>query len=569
MLRAGRATTSYLRRAILGAQVVAIVSKIWKIWDGFHKELYLYGHPLHLQPLQGRCVPNIIGVFSTTEGLANIAMEPPHPHAWRVADRSLSVAEKSAIVEAYTQIHARGVLHGDVALRHMLIGRDGKPTIINFRHASCLQPAMQIGLSGCDAHEFQLEMRQVKFLLDYQGARESEYRLARENHPASRSRMNTREQDTFITRPIPELTLRQWDSSTNEDLSPPPLPFYIPGAPDISIRPVFWIPGDEPPSADDPLNPDSETNHLSARISPEIFPVHDRLSQKDDDEFQSPPCASPSHSRLKGKQPERYDHSDIAGPPLAQKHKRFHLELTTTETEQLFSDIRHHIFDQRGHHVAGTSLTSCNHFELTASMTNLEPGTPVAPQITVFSLDPSPDGAAPLDEFPTSPSQLSHDIEGSLLFSWPPILHTSSHLPPPDHAWYSPRLSPAKPEESIARHELTPQLDYSSDSPSDASVSETDTPYGWADSKSSSPEGALLTLQDEVPPFPIIDYSEISFLCGPSSDINIKFTESSLETLQPALRSRESISSPHKRKRLFLNEEDGCGERRKRRSIEQ
>jgi hypothetical protein len=30
--------------------------------------------------------------------------------------------EKRAIVEAYAQIHARGVLHGDVALRHMLIG---------------------------------------------------------------------------------------------------------------------------------------------------------------------------------------------------------------------------------------------------------------------------------------------------------------------------------------------------------------------------------------------------------------------------------------------------------------
>jgi hypothetical protein len=30
--------------------------------------------------------------------------------------------EKRAIVDAYAQIHARGVLHGDVALRHMLIG---------------------------------------------------------------------------------------------------------------------------------------------------------------------------------------------------------------------------------------------------------------------------------------------------------------------------------------------------------------------------------------------------------------------------------------------------------------
>lgn len=67
-------------------------------------------------------MPNIIGVFSTSEGLANMAMETPHPHAWRVADRSLSTEEKRAVVEAYARIHARGVLHRDVALRHMLIG---------------------------------------------------------------------------------------------------------------------------------------------------------------------------------------------------------------------------------------------------------------------------------------------------------------------------------------------------------------------------------------------------------------------------------------------------------------
>jgi hypothetical protein len=156
---AGRATTSYLRNATLGAQAIAVVTKMWishsilsvivdlssstdgrygtgstkKYWPSpqylLHElmisllsQLYLYGHPRYLRPLQGLCVPNIIGVFSTSEGLANMAMEPPHPHAWRVAERSISVDEKDAIVEAYAQIHARGVLHGDVALRHMLIG---------------------------------------------------------------------------------------------------------------------------------------------------------------------------------------------------------------------------------------------------------------------------------------------------------------------------------------------------------------------------------------------------------------------------------------------------------------
>lgn len=49
---------------------------------------------------------------------------------------------------------------------------------------------MQIGLSSCSIHEFQFEMRQVKFLLDYQGAREVEYRLTRERRPVTCERTN-------------------------------------------------------------------------------------------------------------------------------------------------------------------------------------------------------------------------------------------------------------------------------------------------------------------------------------------------------------------------------------------
>jgi hypothetical protein len=56
---------------------------------------------------------------------------------------------------------------------------------------------MQIGLGGCSLDEFQLEMRQVKFLLDYHGAREFEYRLTREWHSATK--MKTREGLSFIS----------------------------------------------------------------------------------------------------------------------------------------------------------------------------------------------------------------------------------------------------------------------------------------------------------------------------------------------------------------------------------
>ena len=56
---------------------------------------------------------------------------------------------------------------------------------------------MKVGLGGCSIHEFQLEMRQVKFLLDYQGAREFEYQLAR--GCCSATRMNTRKGTTLVT----------------------------------------------------------------------------------------------------------------------------------------------------------------------------------------------------------------------------------------------------------------------------------------------------------------------------------------------------------------------------------
>jgi hypothetical protein len=56
---------------------------------------------------------------------------------------------------------------------------------------------MQIGLSRCSTDEFQLEMRQVKFLLDYQGSREFEYRLAKERR--SVTKMDTRGEVTSIS----------------------------------------------------------------------------------------------------------------------------------------------------------------------------------------------------------------------------------------------------------------------------------------------------------------------------------------------------------------------------------
>ncbi|KAH9968789.1 hypothetical protein BC827DRAFT_282977 [Russula dissimulans] len=427
---------------------------------------------------------------------------------------------------------------------------------------------MEIGLGGCNAHEFQLEMRQVKFLLDYQGAREFEYRLARKNRSATR--MNTREGDTLIVPfPIPETTLRQWDESTLDDLPPPPLPFYVPGAPDVSIRPVSWIPGDQPLSVDDLLYLDSEANQGHTRTGFEISPIYSRLRQVDDDDIQPSPPTSPSGSRRKGKQPERDFKSDVLGHAPTQRHKR---RSSIAGTEEELPDTRHL-------RVAQAGVTLWNPFGPSTSTGNLELRPSFAQRPTVVSSDnclvsrtlaPSTpqDSAAPSDEF-VSPL-LSHDIDDSLLFSWAPMSPTTSHAPPPGDPRYNPHHSRPTDKIPMAHHEFTPQLDYTLDSPSDTSDSDADTDYGWADSETSSPEGALVTLQDDVPPFPTFDYPDIPLLFNPSSDANIEFPEEPLlETIQPSFKTREPITIHYKRKRLFLTEEDEYGERAcKQRRIE-
>jgi len=409
---------------------------------------------------------------------------------------------------------------------------------------------MEIGLGGCNVHEFQLEMRHVKFLLDYQGAREFEYRLARENRSAIR--MNTRERDTSIAPfPILETTLRQWDKSTLEDLPPPPLPFYVPGTPDISIRPVSWIPGDQPLSVDDLLYFESEAIQLHTRTSSENSPIYS-LSRVDDDGIEPSPSASPSGSHPKGKQPERDVSADVLGYAPIQRHKRG-LSITGEE----FSDTRQ------------ATATSWNSFGPSTSTRNLELDPSFAQRPTniysanclvsrtLDSITP-PDGVAPSDEFPSLP--LSHEIDDSLLFTWAPMSPTASYASPPGDLWYDPHHSRLADEISMAHDGFTPQLDYTLDSPSDASDSDADTHYG-SNSETSSPEGALVTLQDDVSPF-LAYYSDIPLLHDPSSDVNIEFPEESLlETIQSPFKTREPIPIHYKRKRLFLTEEDEHGER--------
>ncbi|KAF8272896.1 hypothetical protein EI94DRAFT_103997 [Lactarius quietus] len=577
MIRAGRATTSYLRKATLGAQAVAIVSKIWNIWDGFHKELYLYGHPLHLRPLQGLCVPNIIGVFNTSEGLANMAMEPPHPHAWRVADRSLSTNEKRVIVEAYAKIHARGVLHRDVALRHMLIGRDGKATIINFRQASCLPPVKRIGLSGCGAHDFQLEMRQVKFLLDYQGAREFEYRLAREHFCAMRT-SSTAGITSSALFPISEPILQLWDANALEDLRPPPppLPFYVPNSPNISVQPISWIPEEWPSSVDDLRHGGFAMQPPLLGPSPEISLTQDRSDLEGEDG----PIQAPQLLRFSGRKRkivERDGGLDVARD--ASSSKRICLGLHTTITTEERSPDPHY---RRALSVSEESVHRITNSDLTPRPNSDRASCP-APDVTALSYLAIPSsvntsvsqdhssGDSSLEDPSSSPSLPCDENEPSLPESLTTSLEASSSRAPfPNHS-----ASDARPQSAGSDAPFDPYVDNILDSSVDSSLTSDDSSCGsWAYLETlepDSPTGAFVTLQAELFQTPNVDISNPLFILGFSSDVeNDLSIHHRLECPRRSLEGCKTNFDKYKRKRLFIANEDDYEERPcKRRSIEQ
>ncbi|KAI9462384.1 hypothetical protein BJY52DRAFT_1222007 [Lactarius psammicola] len=559
MIRAGRATTSYLRKATFGAQAVAIVSKIWKIWDGFHKELYLYGHPLHLRPLQGLCVPNIIGVFDTSEGLANMAMEPPHPHAWRMADRFLSTNEKRVIVEAYAQIHARGVLHRDVALRHMLIGRDGKATIINFRQASCLPPVKGIGLSGCGAHDFQLEMRQVKFLLDYQGARGIT-------------------SSAFF--PISEITLRQWDASTLEDLHPPPLLSDVPNSPSISVQPISWIPEEWPSNVDDLRNGGFVKNQPLIGPSPEISLIQGRSDLADDDDSQTQAHGLLRTSGRKRKFVECDGGLDVTRDVPSSKRTRlesYTITATMERSPEAYSPHAVSVSEERVHHITNSDITlwpnsGCITISCLAPDVSDLSYSATQPSVDTFvSRYYSSDDATLQNQSPSSSLQRL-EAEFSLPESLTTSLAALLPVPLPNYSANGAYSSRPQSAGSEAPSEFSLYIDNISDSSSDSSLASDDSSRGSWDYleplKPDSPTGTFVTLRDGLFQIPNIDVSDSPFILDPSSDVETDFTRHS--QLERSRLSFEPIFDQYKRKRLFTTNEDEYEERScKRRSIGQ
>ena len=89
----------------------------------------------------------------------------------------MSDALKQRVVEAYARLHQVGILHGAVEKKNILIGGDGRVTLVDFSMARTTRPIPEIGLRACREKELALEMRKVRFILSYGTAQDYEARL--------------------------------------------------------------------------------------------------------------------------------------------------------------------------------------------------------------------------------------------------------------------------------------------------------------------------------------------------------------------------------------------------------
>ena len=147
-------------------------------------QLALYNY---LKPLQGDVLLWIIGVHALP-GAISIAMESPHHSFWVEASTDMPTVLKQRCIEAFEKIYERGVLHGDAELRHMLIGGDGQVTIVDFQMSRALAPNSDAMLLRAESEELALEMRRVKYKLDYAGARKIEDEKMRRNEEREQRR---------------------------------------------------------------------------------------------------------------------------------------------------------------------------------------------------------------------------------------------------------------------------------------------------------------------------------------------------------------------------------------------
>jgi len=215
-------------------------------------------------------------------------MEPPHHSFWIEASADMPHVLKKRCVEAFEKIHAQGVCHGDIELRHMLIGGDGKVTIIDFQNSRALVPNEVVNLGAATPADLRMEMRKVKFKLDYEGSRkwedEKQIRCAQRASKNQEERLKYNrtygyipkiEEDPAEDRVDPVVESREWNLEWLQPWDPAPTRYVMPGqtqaALEQEVRRFLSI-------VDHMEQDELLAAHLTLPSTPPSTPPHDRDS---------------------------------------------------------------------------------------------------------------------------------------------------------------------------------------------------------------------------------------------------------------------------------------------------
>jgi hypothetical protein len=331
------------------------------------------------------------------------------------------------------------------------------------------------------------------------------------------------------------------------------------------MHPVSWIAIDRPLGVDDLFYnyPVEEEPHTDT--SSEITSSQGHSAQVDNDDTQSSHSLSHPHSAMKRK---RLEYDGNSGVECSLAYKRACLESSITSTADRFPDAHLISVSEREQPVASTSLiTSQLPLEPLPSYVASASSCPAAISLDVTrSAEPSSNYAVLPNQLSTS-SLSCRDINAFSSSSWASTsLAVPSHVPAPDYASYIPHPSFPEVEEP---EQFPPQLDFTSDSSSDGSVSSTDTSdRSWDNSLSLFPRGAHVLLQVETPSFRA---PGCIYVFDPSLEGDYKSTGvCQLSGLNPSFKTGTPIAVQRKRKLLFLTDEDDHYEARasKKRGIE-
>jgi hypothetical protein len=164
-----------------------------------------------------------MGVY-TRPGKIDIAMELPHPVFWMEASASMPVVLKDCVVDAFRKLHERGIVHGDVALRHILIGADARVTLIDFQASRADEPNEELDLAMTYPGEKDLEIRRVRFLLNMDNARKKEFKKSKAALKRSERNKRREQRRRELLRHGITTGLPLDEPQPLEDINEPPVP---------------------------------------------------------------------------------------------------------------------------------------------------------------------------------------------------------------------------------------------------------------------------------------------------------------------------------------------------------